>query len=149
MVACPLSLFPRPWPSGPLWCELLARGWAATLARRAVGAGYRHRLRRPPLADNRRDLVFLLGIDQHERLTAEAVEVLLEHAAGDEVAVGVDADPLDVQNERKFSAAGTGRSLVLLSAGNPQESPNIYLYGDAEINIVEFGDTSVLYKRTE
>jgi len=30
-----------------------------------------------------------------------------------------------------------------------KESPNIYLYGDAEINIVEFGDTSVLYKRTE
>lgn len=30
-----------------------------------------------------------------------------------------------------------------------QGSPNIYLYGDAEINIVEFGDTSVLHKRTD
>lgn len=30
-----------------------------------------------------------------------------------------------------------------------KESPNIYLFGDAEINIVEFGDTSVLYKRTD
>ena len=42
------------------------------------------RLRRPALADNRRHLVFFLRIDEHERLAAEAVEVLLEHAAGDE-----------------------------------------------------------------
>ncbi len=41
-------------------------------------------LRRPALADDRGDLVFLLWIHEHERLAAEAVEVLLEHAAGDE-----------------------------------------------------------------
>ncbi|MGZ8898778.1 MAG: hypothetical protein ACXW3Z_01665, partial [Limisphaerales bacterium] len=40
--------------------------------------------------------------------------------------VGVGADPLDVQNGGTFSATGAGRSLVLLSAGNPQESPDIY-----------------------
>ena len=43
-----------------------------------------NRFRRPTLADDRRHLVFLLGIDQNERFPAEAVEILLEDAAGDE-----------------------------------------------------------------
>ena len=42
------------------------------------------RLRRPALADDRGDLVFFLRIDEHERFAAEAVEILLEDAAGDE-----------------------------------------------------------------
>ena len=42
------------------------------------------RLRRPALADDRRDLVFFLWINQDERLAAEAVQILLEHAAGDQ-----------------------------------------------------------------
>ena len=42
------------------------------------------RFRRPALADDRRDLVFFFRIDEDERLAAEAVEILLEHAAGDE-----------------------------------------------------------------
>ena len=42
------------------------------------------RLRRPALADDRGDLVFFLRIDEHERLAAEAVEILLEHAADEQ-----------------------------------------------------------------
>ena len=42
------------------------------------------RLRRPALADDRRDLVFFLRINENERFAAEAVEILLEHAAGDQ-----------------------------------------------------------------
>src|SRR6185503_2945932 len=41
-------------------------------------------LRRPALADDRGDLVFLLWIHEDERFAAEAVEILLEHAAGDQ-----------------------------------------------------------------
>ena len=39
---------------------------------------------RPALADDRRDLAFLFGIDEHQRFAAQTVEVLLEHAADDE-----------------------------------------------------------------
>ncbi len=42
------------------------------------------RVRRPALSDDRCDLAFLLRIDEHQRLAAEAVEVLLEHAAGEQ-----------------------------------------------------------------
>ena len=41
-----------------------------------------HRLRGPTLTDDRSDLVLLARIDQHQAFTAEAVQVLLEHAAG-------------------------------------------------------------------
>ena len=41
------------------------------------------RLRRPALADDRGDLAFFLRIHENERFAAEAVEILLEHAAGE------------------------------------------------------------------
>ena len=76
------------------------------------------RLRRPALADDRGDLVFFLGIDEHERLAAEAVEVLLEHAAGDQRRhagiKGVAALQQDAERgrggERVTGGHATGRS---------------------------------------
>ena len=41
-------------------------------------------LRRPPLPDDRGDFVCFPGIDEDEGFPAEAVEILFEHAAGDE-----------------------------------------------------------------
>ena len=43
-----------------------------------------NRFRRPPLADDRRDLALFLRIDEDERFAAKAIEILLEHAANDE-----------------------------------------------------------------
>jgi hypothetical protein len=37
---------------------------------------------RPALSDNGRDLSFLFRINENERFTAEAVEILFKHSAG-------------------------------------------------------------------
>ena len=76
------------------------------------------RLRRPALADDRRDLVFFFRIDEDERLAAEAVEILLEDAAGDERrdagVEGVAALQQDAEGgsgrERMTGGHATGRS---------------------------------------
>ncbi len=43
-----------------------------------------HRVRRPALADDRGDLGVFLRVHQHQRFAAETVEILLEHAAGEQ-----------------------------------------------------------------
>ncbi len=40
--------------------------------------------RRPALADNRRNLGVSPGVHEHERLATQAVEILFEHAPGEE-----------------------------------------------------------------
>lgn len=68
---------------------LTAIGYLAFIVLLALGA-WRLWTRRstpgrcPPLADDRRDLAFVLWVDEHERLAAEAVEILLEHAADEQ-----------------------------------------------------------------
>ena len=64
------------------------------------------RFRRPALSDNRGDLVFLLGVDEHERFAAEAIEVLLEDTAGHE---RCDAGVKRVAAFQQDAEGGSGR----------------------------------------
>ena len=75
-------------------------------------------LRRPALADDRHDLAFLLRVDQHQRFAAEAVEVLLEHAAGEQRGhAGIERVPALQQDAKR--RCGRERMTGRHAAGRP------------------------------